>query len=178
MTGCTQARTCTPDSEGVDDLRSIEAADKARLARFHSRLSPESRYRRYHGAKGALSRRELAYLTEIDGTDHVAVVAERPDGELGAIARVVSNGDGTAEVAVVVADDCRGQGLGGEVVRAAVARYAVQHAGEEVLANVQGDNRQAMRLFVRDLGGRPVRYEDGVAVVRVPALPGEAPPAS
>src|SRR5918997_6737599 len=99
----------------MSSLRPITAHDKDRLTRFHSRLSAESRYRRYHGAKGALTRRELAYLTEIDQHDHVAVVAERGDGELGAVARVVSNGDGTAEVAVVVADDCRGLGVGGGV---------------------------------------------------------------
>jgi ribosomal protein S18 acetylase RimI-like enzyme len=149
-------------------LRPIGAQDKDRLTRFHSRLSAETRFRRYHGAKGALTRRELEYLTEVDGHDHVAVVAERPDGELGGVARVVSNGDGTAEVAVVVADDCRGEGLGESVVTDAIERYARRRAGEQVLAHVQTDNRAGLRLFVRRLGGRAVRYEDGVAIVRVP----------
>lgn len=150
-------------------LRPISAEDKDRLRRFHSRLSDETRYRRYHGAKGALTRRELAYLTEIDQRSHVAVVAERPDGELGAVARVVSNGDGTAEVAVVVADDCRGLGFGESAVAEALHRYGAAHrTSEPVLAHVQSDNRPAMRLFVERLGGRPVRYDDGVAVVRVP----------
>jgi acetyltransferase len=150
-------------------LRPITATDKARLTRFHSRLSADTRYRRYHGAKGALTRRELSYLTEVDDDAHVAVVAPRPDGELGAVARVVSNGDGTAEVAVVVADDCRGLGLGESVVSAAVSRYAAQNESDQVVAHVQTDNRPAMRLFVERLGGRPVRYEDGVAIVRLPA---------
>ena len=152
-------------------LRPISATDKDRLTRFHSRLSAESRYRRYHGAKGELTRRELAYLTEIDERSHVAVVAECADGELGAVARVVSNGDGTAEVAVVVADDCRGLGLGESAVAAALERYAAHRGSEPVLAHVQADNRPALRLFVRRLGGRAVRYEDGVAVVRVPTNP-------
>lgn len=155
----------------MSSLRPISAKDKDRLTRFHSRLSAESRYRRYHGAKGELTRRELAYLTEIDQRDHVAIVAERSDGELGAVARVVSNGDGTAEVAVVVADDCRGLGFGESAVAAALERYAVARAGEPVLAHVQTDNRPAMRLFVGRLGGRPVRYEDGVAVVSLSAAP-------
>jgi ribosomal protein S18 acetylase RimI-like enzyme len=150
-------------------LRPIRAQDKDRLTRFHSRLSADSRYRRYHGSKGDLSRRELIYLTEIDGLEHVAVVADRGDGELGAVARVVSNGDGTAEVAVVVADDCRGRGFGEEVVAAAVRRYAAHRAGDQVIAHVQTDNAPAMRLFVERLGGTPVRYEDGVAMVRLAA---------
>jgi ribosomal protein S18 acetylase RimI-like enzyme len=149
-------------------LRPIGAQDKDRLARFHSRLSAESRYRRYHGAKGELTRRELQYLTEVDGLDHVAVVAERRDGELGGVARVVSNGDGTAEVAVVVADDCRGEGLGESVVAEAIERYAENRADHRVFAHVQTDNRAAMRLFLEQLGGSAVRYADGVAIVRVP----------
>jgi GNAT superfamily N-acetyltransferase len=149
-------------------LRPIDAEDKDLLTRFHSRLSAETRYRRYHGAKGALTGRELIYLTEIDQIDHVAVVAERGDGELAAVARVVSNGDGTAEVAVVVADDCRGHGYGAGVVSSAVCRYAAHGSGETVLANVQSDNRKAMGLFCRRLGGTIVRHQDGVAVVRLP----------
>jgi ribosomal protein S18 acetylase RimI-like enzyme len=150
-------------------LRPIRPHDKDRLVRFHSRLSDDSRYRRYHGSKGDLSTRELVYLTEVDGRDHVAVVANRGDGELGAVARVVSNGDGTAEVAVVVADDCRGRGFGEEVVSAAVERYAAERGAEQVVAHVQTDNRPAMRLFVDRLGGRTIRYDDGVAVIRLPS---------
>jgi ribosomal protein S18 acetylase RimI-like enzyme len=153
----------------VPTLREIGAEDKDRLTRFHSRLSAETRYRRYHAAKGDLTRRELVYLTEIDGRSHVAVVAETAAGELAAVARVVGNGDGTAEVAVVVADDCRGQGLGAVVVRAAVDRYAEADPDDVVLAHVQPDNRPAMRLFCDRLGGRAVRHQDGVALVRLPA---------
>ena len=152
----------------MSSLRPIGAEDKDRLTRFHSRLSADTRYRRYHGAKGELTRRDLVYLTEIDGRDHVAVVAECGDGELGGVARVVSNGDGTAEVAVVVADDCRGEGIGESVVAEAIERYAANRCDDHVLAHVQADNRAALRLFVRRLGGRAVRYEDGVAIVRVP----------
>ena len=158
-----------PTVRVMPSLRPITSSDKDRLTRFHSRLSDETRYRRYHGAKGALTRAELTYLTEIDQHDHVAVVADRGDGELGAVARVVSNGDGTAEVAVVVADDCRGLGVGEDVVAEALERYAEHRAGDRVLAHVQGDNRAAMRLFVERLGGRTLRYEDGIAVVGLPS---------
>ena len=153
-------------------LRDIGSSDKDRLTRFHSRLSAETRYRRYHGAKGELSRRELVYLTEIDGRRHVAIVAERGDGELAAVARVVSNGDGTAEVAVVVADDCRGRGVGLRAVRAALCRYAAHGSGDVVLAHVQLDNRAAMRLFRDRLGGRVVWAGDGVGTVQLPACAG------
>jgi ribosomal protein S18 acetylase RimI-like enzyme len=153
----------------VAHIRPIDAEDKDRLTRFHGRLSDETRYRRYHAAKGGLSRRELVYLTEVDGREHVAVVALCANGEMGAVARVVSNGDGTAEVAVVVADDCRGLGLGAGVVREAIDLYAESALDDvAVFANVQSDNAAAMTLFRERLGGRPVRYEDGVAIIQVP----------
>ena len=150
-------------------LRPISEEDKERLVRFHARLSEETRYRRYHGAKADLTKPELAYLTEVDHHEHVAVVAERPDGELGAVARVVSNGDGTADVAVVVADDCRGLGLGAAAVREAVRRHATDGPGDEVHAVVQTANGPAVALFVDRLGGERVHAEAGVAIVRLPA---------
>jgi acetyltransferase len=149
-------------------LRPIDAHDKDLLQRFHGRLSSETRYRRFHGAKGALSSRELVYFTEIDQADHVAVVAVRADGEFAAVARIVANGDETAEVAVVVADDARGQGLGAEVVEACVRVYHRERPGQPIFAHVQTDNGGAMRLFVDRLAGEVVRYQDGVAVVRLP----------
>jgi acetyltransferase len=158
----------------VPVFRPITAEDKERLTRFHGRLSTETRYRRYHGAKGDLTRRELQYLTEVDGREHVAIVAELPDGELGGVARVAADGDGTAEVAVVVADDCRGMGIGTGTVRAAVEAYAAVRPQDEVLALVQADNRPALRLFREALGGRSIAMGDGVVTIRVPARgPGE-----
>lgn len=149
-------------------LRPIDPHDKTTLARFHSRLSEETRYRRYHGAKGSLSTRELVYFTEIDQHDHIAVVAVRADGEFAAVSRIVANGDGTAEIAVVVADDCRGKGYGLDVVEASLRAYRRERPGEPILAHVQTDNRKALRLFVDRLGGRLDRYEDGVAIIRLP----------
>lgn len=168
MTGPPERGARPSDSEDVASLRPIEPADKTRLTRFHARLSDETRYRRYHGSKGELTRSELAYLTEVDHVDHVAVVADRGDGELAAVARVVSNGDGTAEVAVVVADDCRGMGHGLTSVVAALERFAASGSDGTVLAHVQSDNTSALRLFVDRLGGRAVGRGDGVAVVVLP----------
>ena len=149
-------------------IRPIRSDDKELLAAGFALLSEETRQLRFLTAKPRLTKGDLRYLTEIDGRDHVAVVAERQDGELAAVARVVSNGDGTAEVAVVVADDCRGQGFGESVVAAAVDRYAERRAGDDVVAHVQTDNRAAMRLFVERLGGRTVASANGVALVRLP----------
>ena len=120
--------------------------------RFHARLSPETRYRRYHAAKHHLTRAELRYLTEVDGVSHVAAVAVDEAGEIDAVARVVGDEAGAyAEVAVVVADDRRRLGLGRTVTLAALDAFA---GAAPVTALIQPDNRPALRLFT-ELGGRP-----------------------
>jgi ribosomal protein S18 acetylase RimI-like enzyme len=141
-------------------LRPIRPDDRDALARFHGRLSTETRYRRYHATKGKLSERELTYLTCVDGRDHVAYVAVR-DGELVAVARVASDG-GHGELAMVVADDSRRRGLAVSVCEAAVAAYQAQHPGRLVIAFIQPDNRAAVRLVRDRLGALLGGHADGI----------------
>ena len=56
-------------------FRHIRPDDKGRLAAGLQRLSPESRHRRFLMPKPRFSSSELRHLTEIDGFDHVAIVA-------------------------------------------------------------------------------------------------------
>jgi GNAT superfamily N-acetyltransferase len=135
----------SPDAYAI---RPIRASDKEALERFHARLSPDARYRRYHGLKGDLTSAELAFLTEPDEVTHVARVAIDPAGEIDAVARVV---DG--ELAVVVADGRRRAGLGQRIVAAVLGAFREQGAGGEVTAWVQSDNGRALRMFLR-LGAR------------------------
>lgn len=144
-------------------IRAIRGDDKEALTRFHARLSEESRYRRYHGVKGNLTKGDLRHLTEVDGIDHVACVAVDAEGEIDAVGRIVADPrGGHAELAVVVADDRRGRGLGAAVVRSALsAFYSHGHAGP-VLALVQGDNHHALQMLT-GIGGQTERA--GAAVV-------------
>jgi ribosomal protein S18 acetylase RimI-like enzyme len=129
-------------------IRPIRPTDKDALLRFHARLSPDARYRRYHGQKGDLTPADLRFLTETDGVTHVARVAVDPAGEIDAVARVV---DG--EIAVVVADGRRHAGLGQRVAAAALEAFREEGRGGPVTAYVQPDNGRALRLFQR-LGAR------------------------
>ncbi len=111
-------------------LRPIEAADKARLAVAHGRLSEETIRRRYLAAKPRVTSSELTYLTEVDGHNHIALAAFPADDPetLAGIARCVRLSDApeTAEFAVVVADAFQGRGLGTLLARelATAARAA------------------------------------------------------
>lgn len=136
-------------------LRDIQPSDKPRLTRFHDRLSAETRYRRYHAVKGALTRGDLRYLTEVDGHRHVALVAQDADGELQAVARAVGPLEGDpsrAELAVVVADDVQDGGIGRELV-SALLRRACAEGYERIVLEVQADNHRALRFF-QGLGAR------------------------
>jgi RimJ/RimL family protein N-acetyltransferase len=110
-------------------IRPVEPADKPRLEVALSRLSRESIRRRFLAAKPSLSAAELRYLTEVDGFQHialVAVLADDPDAIV-AVARCIRTkpGGATAEFAIVVGDDLQGKGLGTTLAQAlAVAAHA------------------------------------------------------
>jgi acetyltransferase len=125
-------------------IRPIEPADKGRLSIALARLSQRSIYRRFLGAKPKLSAAELRYLTEIDGHDHIALVAFLADDpeSIVAVARCVRMPDApdTAEFAIVVGDPLQGRGLGSLLARelataarsAGIRRFSATMAGENV----------------------------------------------
>ena len=102
-------------------IRPIQATDKARLSAALGRLSRETIQRRFLAAKPKLSSSELRYLTEVDGHDHialVAVLATAPDVDRrGGALRAPPGAPDTAEFAIVVGDPLQGRGLGSLLAR-------------------------------------------------------------
>jgi RimJ/RimL family protein N-acetyltransferase len=138
-------------------IRPIRAGDKDRLVDGLRRLSDESIRKRFLAAKPRFTTAELRYLTEVDGVNHIALVAvleDDPD-QLVAVARCVRLPDrpGTAEMAIVVGDPWQGQGLGRELAqRLGDAARAV--GIRRFAATMLGDNeaaRRLMRTFARRL---------------------------
>ena len=132
-------------------IRPIQAGDKARLEAGLARLSAETIRRRFLAAKPRFTRRELRYLTEIDGYDHIALVAVRFDDpdSLVAVARAIRLPDrrDTAEMAIVVADPLQGHGLGTLLARrlsAAARSVGIRHFAGTMLP----DNEPARRLMM------------------------------
>jgi GNAT superfamily N-acetyltransferase len=166
------------------EVRLVRPEDRALFVEGFSRLSPESRYRRFMSSKRELSEAELTKLTELDGTLHFALGATQLDPvgrEHGlGIARFVRSADAldTAEPAIAVVDDAQHQGLGRALLErlvAAALERGVRRFRFEVLAS-----NGPMRSLVHELapGAREER-EDEVIVCEVelpdlPALPGSA----
>jgi RimJ/RimL family protein N-acetyltransferase len=131
-------------------IRPIEPGDKNRLVNGLRQLSEESIRKRFLAAKPRFTAAELRYLTEVDGVNHIALVAvlERDPEQLVAVARCVRLPDrpGTAEMAIVVGDPWQTQGLGRELAtRLADAALAV--GIRRFAATMLGDNEAARRLM-------------------------------
>jgi RimJ/RimL family protein N-acetyltransferase len=134
-------------------IRPIRADDKRMLTDGLRRLSDESVQRRFLTPKRSFSRTELRYLTEVDGRDHVALVAEHPSGparRLIAVARFVrlAEDPDAAEVAITVADDWQGRGLG-SLLSEQLAAEARQLGIRRFTATMAADNVPAHRLMAR-----------------------------
>jgi protein lysine acetyltransferase len=136
-------------------LRRIRPADKAMLAEGLRMASPQSVHLRFLGPKPRFTSSELRYLTEVDFRSHyalVAVAAEDPGRLLGVGRWIRDAADPTlAEVAVIVADDVQGQGLG-TALGLALAAAARAEGVHGFTATIHPENRRAHRLYARITG--------------------------
>ena len=131
-------------------VRPIEPGDKARLEVGLRNLSDATIRRRFLAAKPRFTAAELRYLTEVDGHDHIALVAtpaDDPDA-LVAVARCVRLPDrpDTAEMAVVIGDPLQGLGLGRRMSQL-LADAALAAGIERFAATMQGENIPAQRIM-------------------------------
>jgi RimJ/RimL family protein N-acetyltransferase len=96
-------------------VRGVRSYDEVALRAAFRELSAETRYQRLLAHVHDLSDDLWRYLCDVDGRDHVALVAFRADdGRLVGVVRFVRHAlDPTvAEMAVTVTDSCQKQGLG------------------------------------------------------------------
>lgn len=137
-------------------LRLVRPTDKEQLVRGLARLSPASRYRRFLTDKDHFSPEELRYLTECDGTNHLAIgaslmhlEADRPEEGIG-VARFVRNPQHpeVAEAAVAVIDDYQGRGLGRLLCRRLVE--AARERGIERFACEMMPGNEPMQALVHE----------------------------
>ena len=123
------------------------AAHREGLVRLYEELSPRSNLFRFLVPTPRLNERQLALLWGADGVSHVALVALHGDTVVGD-ARYVRypNAPRAADIAVTVADEWQGRGLGRRLLRALAA--AARAAGvDRFTLDVHAENRVALRLF-------------------------------
>lgn len=133
-------------------VRPIHAEDRPALLEGFAELSGESRYQRFLGAMDHLTERQAAYLTDVDQVDHFAWVGGKVDEDgtehglgLARYVRVRGEPD-AAEVAVVVADDFHGRGLGTLLVSALVP-VAADHGVRRLIGYLFATNEPMLHVF-------------------------------
>lgn len=158
------------------DLRPIRPDDLPELRAGFRRLSPDTRFQRFHAAVEDLSPAQWTYLTHVDGHDHVAFVAcvrepfgDLPPGAIVGVARFIrSTEDPTsAEIAFVVWDDVQGRGVGA-ALRDALVREARAHGVTTFYAHVLPGNCAIRRLLE---GGELVFVREDEGIVHVSIEP-------
>jgi acetyltransferase len=143
-------------------VRAIRPEDELLITRLHSTLSDQSIRMRFFSMVKILSRDSLIRLCHLDYAREMALVAQRKDAEgkpaLIGVSRYYMNPQTrSAEFAVVITDDCQGQGLGQHLMERLIA-VARERGVRQLVGSVLRDNHRMLAL-AKDLGfreGKPI----------------------
>lgn len=172
-----EERLTLPDGTPVL-IRSIVPEDAVHVAEALSHLSPRSRYHRFLAHVERLTPAQIDYLTRVDGVNHIAlgmalIRRGRPPQPI-AICRSIREGDSdVAEVAITVADEWQGRGIG-RIMLTRLAARAAAHGIRRWRAVILAENRAAFRLF-DGIAARLSERRDGPVVEILYALPQPSP---
>jgi GNAT superfamily N-acetyltransferase len=146
-------------------LRPLTAADRDRLAEEFSHLSEQTRRRRFGSLATRLSEQDLDRLINVDHHNHEALAAIEPgtDRIIG-VARYIAlpHDPAAAEVAIEVADEWQGRGIGRRLI-AELAGRARAEGITRLLAYVSRDNLPVLGWIAR--AGGIVESEEGDATL-------------
>jgi RimJ/RimL family protein N-acetyltransferase len=158
---------CVRVGEAPLTLRHIRPDDEPQLRAAFAGLSRASRYARFRGLS-TLTDAQWRYLTNVDGHDHVALIAVTVVGEIVGVARFVRQGSGArdAELAITVADRFQRKGLG-HTLLLSLLPLARARGIDSLVAYTAADNQGIARLLMSH-GGRCVSMEQGESELRLP----------
>ena len=144
----------------------LEPTDRERYLAGLEEASADSLFKRFMAPIVRLSESQIRYLTDVDHTDHEALMAiDEESGVAVGVARFVRLGEGsdTAESAVIVVDPWQGAGLG-KALSVMLSERARELGITRFEATLLMENK-AMMALLRSLG--PVRTvgREGAAVV-------------
>jgi GNAT superfamily N-acetyltransferase len=141
-------------------IRPVSSADRDALAEAFTRLSEDTRRRRFGALADRLGERELDQFTEIDHHRHEALAAIGRGGIVGVARYIALPGEtATAEIAVAVDDEWQRRGIGGRLIRGLVRRARAEGI-TRLLAYVAADNRPVLDWIARAGGIAEARDAD------------------
>lgn len=133
------------------EIRAQRPQDRDDLEAAIVRMSDESLYRRFFGARRHFSDAEARYFLNIDFVSHAALVAVAHENGKPAIVgagRYVVVEPGAAEVALGVIDEYQGQGIGAALMRN-LSSIARQAGLNKLIAEVLASNGAMFKVFER-----------------------------
>jgi acetyltransferase len=125
--------------------RPIRADDIEGLGRFHGRLSPRSLYLRFFTPMPKPDPKLAARLVSVDHDNTEAIVALEDDEIIGVARYYRRPDDHSAEVAVIVADDRQGHGVG-RFLLARLGTIALQRGIDTFTGQVLSENTGMIQL--------------------------------
>ncbi len=132
-------------------LRPICSEDKCGIAALHSRLSPDTKFLRFHYMKTRLTESDLEQYCDLDYYDTFAIVAEmrrQGSNEIAGVGRYVrlNTLSDAAEVAFVVEDSEQGNGIGTQLLLV-LADIAKDRGINTFVAELLNENVIMMDIF-------------------------------
>jgi len=152
-------------------IRAARPEDFAAVRDLHAKMSPDNLYLRFFSMSRAAAEQEAHRICRPPGPDHAALLAVL-DGEVVGCGAFELSGDGSgaAEVALSVADDMHGRGIGTLLLEHLVS-LARGRGVRTLVAETLTENTLMLQVFA-NAGLRAHRaLEDGVYDLRFP-LPG------
>ena len=153
-------------------LRPIRPEDEPAHFEFFKHLSPEDLRFRFFGVVRELTHTEMAKLTQIDYEREMAFIATAPDADgrpetLGVVRASTRPDNSSAEFAVIIRSDLKGQGLG-RLLMEKIIRYCKGRGTRELTGQALMENG-GMQGLADKLGFSVVRnYDEEVVEMRLP----------
>ena len=149
----------------------MQPSDRDIEQQFIRKLSPLSRYYRFHTALRELSPYLLDRFTQVNYPDEMALIATVFEGnherEIGVARYARGPGANCAEIAVVVADAWQGKGIGTRLL-STLTDAARQHGIAGFTADVLADNKRMLAVFHGSGHEVSSRLVDGVYNLKIP----------
>ncbi len=148
MTAALESDVTLRDGTAVH-IRPIRPEDDHVLVDLFDHLSPQSVYQRFFMAMPELTPGMARYLSHVNYTNRMALVAETA-GELIGVSRYERTNDpGVVELGLVVADAWQGRGLGRILLRG-IFQAAAANGIRRFRADVLSENRKMLRLLAEE----------------------------
>lgn len=138
-------------------LRPVRPSDSDALRQFFDRLSPRSRYLRFHRSQSHIGDAEIRRYAEVDYVRTFGIVAtlgEMPEERITGVGHYTRIDSDRADAAFAVEDSHRGRGIG-TLILETLAQAACHNGSTTFEADVLAENHRMIQVF-RDNQGLPV----------------------